>query len=99
MPFGLSSAPATFQKRMYLILKKENWEQCLIYLDDVLIFGNLYEQYFTRLKSVLSQIAVAGVKLKPDKCNVLQSQVSYLGHVLSGDGMQTDPKKIEKVVN
>ena len=86
MPFGLSSAPATFQKLMHLILKKENWEQCLIYLDDVMIFGNSYEQHFTRLKSILSWIAEAGVKLKSDKCNFLQSQVSYLGHVISGDG-------------
>ena len=99
MPFGLRLAPATFQKLMHLIAKKENLEQCLIYLDDVLIFGNSCEQHFTRLKSVLSRIAKAGVKLKPDKCNFLQRKVSYFGYVISGDGIKTDPKKIEKVVN
>ena len=65
----------------------------------MLVFGNSYEQNFTRLKSVISRKAEAGFKLKPDKCNFLHSQVSYLGHVISADGIKTDPKKIEKVVN
>ena len=65
----------------------------------MLIFGNSYEQHFTRLKLVLSLIAEVSVKLKLDKCNFLKSQVSYLGHVISGDGIKTDPRKIEKFVN
>ena len=64
-----------------------------------MIFRNSYGQHFTRLKSVLSLIAEAGVRLKPDKRNFLQSQISYLGQVISEDEIKTDPKKIEKVVN
>lgn len=99
MPFGLSSAPATFQRLMHLILQNENWEQCLIYLDDVLIFGNSYEQHLSRLEKVLARIEDSGVKLKPDKCNFLLKEVSYLGHKITEEGIKTDPIKIEKVKN
>lgn len=80
MPFGLCLAQATFQRIMNLILQKENWEQCLIYLDDVLIFGKSFEQHFDRLKSVLRKIEEGGEQLKPEKCKFLQYKVTYLGH-------------------
>jgi hypothetical protein len=97
MPFGLCTAPATFQRLMHIVLKNENWQKCLIYLDDILIFGRSVDEHLERLKSVLQRIKEAGLKLSPSKCFFLKREVEYLGHVVPAAGIQTDPKKIEKV--
>ena len=83
MPFGLCSAPATFQRLMHHVLQKENWIQCLIYLDDVLVFGRTPVEHFGRLKTVLQRIREAGLKLLPEKCHLFRQEVTYLGHVIS----------------
>lgn len=97
MPFGLCSAPATFQRLMHSVLKADNWEKCLVYLDDILIFGKNPEEHFQRLRSVLSRIREAGLKLSPEKCHLFQQEVEYLGHIISKSGIHTSPAKVEKV--
>jgi transposase InsO family protein len=97
MPFGLSTAPATFQRLMHIVFKQENWEKCLIYLDDVLIFGRSADEHLERLKAILQRIREAGLKLSPKKCFFMQKQVEYLGHIVSAQGIKTDSKKVEKV--
>jgi hypothetical protein len=83
MPFALCSASATFQKLMHSIFRHEDWEQCLIYLNDVLIFGRTIDEHLERLKVVLQRLKEAGLKLSPSKCHFLKREVEYLGHVIS----------------
>lgn len=97
MPFGLTGAPFTFQHMMHIVLKAENWEQCLIYLDDILVFGRTFEQHLQRLRTIFLKIREAGIKLSPDKCNFFQSELCFLGHIISHEGIKTDPKKVEAV--
>ena len=97
MPFGLTTAPATFQRLMHIVLQQENWQKCLIYLDDILIFGRSVEEHLERLKAVFQRIREAGLKLSPSKCCFMKKEVEYLGHVVSSTGIKTDPKKIDKV--
>lgn len=99
MPFGLCGAPATFQRTMSLILRKENWIHCLIYLDDIIIFGKSIEQHNERLRSVMQRIRESGLKLSPGKCHFLKDKIAYLGHVISSKGISTDESKIDKVKN
>jgi len=99
MPFGLCSAPATFQRLMHTVLRNENWEKCLIYLDDILVFGKTAEEHYQRLISVLQRIRESGLKLSPEKCHFFQRQVEYLGHIVSREGIRTSPQKIDKVKN
>jgi hypothetical protein len=99
MPFGLCSAPATFQRVMHKVLRHENWLQCLIYLDDVLIFGKNAEEHEERLRQVLQRIRQAGLKLSSEKCHLFKKEVSYLGHIISHKGIETSNEKIEKVEN
>ena len=73
------------------------WETCLIYLDDVIIFGKTEQQTLDRLDAILSRIGQAGMKLKPSKCRLFQKRVHYLGHVVMEEGVMTDPEKIETV--
>jgi hypothetical protein len=97
MPFGLCNAPATFQRLMDIALSGLNFETCLVYLDDVIIFGNDLDQHLERLKQVLQRLREAHLKLKPTKCQLLRRTVSFLGHVMTPDGVAVDPSKVEDV--
>ena len=97
MPFGLCNAPATFQRLMDLVLAGLQWSNCLVYLDDVLIIGRTFREHLNNLELVFDRLRKAGLKLKPSKCDICKKQVNYLGHVVSADGIATDPSKTEKV--
>lgn len=97
MPFGLCNAPATFQRLMDLTLAGMLWTECLVYLDDVIIFGRTFEEHLRNLGSVLERLRGVNLKAKPSKCAFFQKQVLYLGHIVSSEGVSTDPSKTEKV--
>ena len=97
MPFGLCNAPATFQRLMDLVLAGLQWYNCLVYLDDILIIGKTFDDHLHNLRLVFERLREAGLKLKPSKCAVCRKQVTYLGHIVSRDGIATDPEKTNKV--
>ena len=97
LPFGLCNAPSTFERLMDFVLAGLRWETLLVYLDDVIVFGRTVKESIDRLREVLIRFRNAGLKLKPSKCNLFQSKVNYLGHVVSSEGIQTDPDKIEAI--
>ena len=65
MPFGLCGAPATFERVMELVLRGLRWEWCLVYLDDVIVFGKMFEQALENLEEVFFRFLSANLKLKP----------------------------------
>eukprot|EP00731_Ephydatia_muelleri_P032784 Em0024g328a len=93
MPFGLCNAPATFQRLMNRVLCDVNWVECLVYIDDTVVIGWTFEQHLSNLGTVLSRLRQAGLKLQPAKCKLCQKEVRFLGHVLSENGIATDPEK------
>ena len=97
MPFGLTNAPATFQRLMELAMRGLQWTSCLIYLDDVIIYGRTFQEHTERLQQVLDRIRSANLKLKPEKCELFQEQVWFLGHIVCKKGVQPDPTNINKV--
>ena len=99
MPFGLCNAPSTFQRIIELALRGLQWITCLIYLDDVIIFGRNFKEHLSRLKEVLLRIRRANLKLKPSKCHLLQEEVEFLGHVVSEEEILPNPRNIEKLLN
>lgn len=99
MPFGLCNAPATFQRLMERVLAGLHWSTCLVYLDDIIVFSKTAEQHLKQLEEVFDRLRNAGLKLRPAKCRLLQNSVHYLGHVISADGIRTDPEKIASVAN
>ena len=99
MPFGLVNAPSTFQKLMDLVLAGLHWEICLIYLDDIIIFSTTFDEHVERIRQVLTRLHKANLKLNPLKCHLFQSRVECLGHIISEEGVATDPKKVEAVSN
>ena len=97
MPFGLCNAPGTFQRLMEFVLAGLQWQTCLVYLDDVIVYGRDFDEHLERLREVFERLRQAGLKLKPSKCFLLRPKVPYLGHVISAEGVSTDPEKIEAV--
>ena len=97
--FGLCNAPATFQHLMEQVLAGLHWMTCLVYLYDIIIFSRSVEKLVEQLKEVFERLKSAGLKIRPKKCHLLQTSVQYLGHVISGDGIRTDPQKVAFVSN
>ena len=95
MPFGLCNAPATFERLMETVLFGLQWDICLIYMDDIIVFGKSFEDMLKNLDVVFSRLAAAGLKLKAKKSNLFAKQVEFLGHLVSDKGVSTDPRKIQ----
>lgn len=97
MPFGLCNAPSCFERLMEQVLEGLQWKAALVYLDDVLVFGNTFEEERSRLEEVLRRLRVANLKLSPKKCTFFQPEVPFLGHVVGREGVRTDPLKVSAV--
>ncbi len=70
---------------------------CLIYLDDIIVYANSFEQHVERLEAVFGKLQEANLKLKPGKCFIFQKKITCLGHIVSADGIETDPDKVAAV--
>ena len=97
MPFGLCNAPATFQRLMQRCLGNQLTESALVYLDDVVIFSPDFATHLHHLETAFQSLARYGLKLRPEKCQFLQKEVKFLGHVVSGHGVSPDPEKVAAV--
>jgi len=82
-----------------MVLAGPNLSICLAYLDDIILFSKNAEEHLQRLELLLQRPSSANLKLKPSKCSLLQTHVSFLGHIVSGEGIATDPQKTELVNN
>ena len=99
MPSGLTNAPATFQRLMNNIFAPDLFQHVLIFLDDVLTYSKTPEEHLHHLEKVFLTLRRAGLKLKPKKCNLFQTEVHYLGHVIDKGGIRPNPQKLDAVRN
>jgi hypothetical protein len=97
MPFGLTNAPATFERLMEMVLRGLQWTHCQVYLDDVIVFGQTFEEALANLRLVFERFRVAHLIMKPKKCELFRKSVSFLGHIVSEEGVSCDPAKIEVI--
>ena len=97
MPFGLCNAPATFERLMERVLSGLPWEVCLAYLDHIISHAHTFDEAVARLREVFSRLRDAGLKLSPKKCHLFQQSVTFLGHIVTGEGISTAPDKVRGV--
>ncbi|KAL2089226.1 hypothetical protein ACEWY4_016125 [Coilia grayii] len=94
LPFGISSAPEHFQKRLTQML--DGLEGTVCHADDILVFGATQQEYDERLHRVLQRLQQRGLTLN-DKCQFAVTEVKFLGHIVSGKGIRPDPDKIRAI--
>ena len=97
LPFGITSAPEHFQRRMQEILGDIEGVVCLI--DDVLVYGRTQEEHDECLLKVLCRLQNEGLTLNRDKCQFSQKQVPFLGQVVDESGIRPDPEKVTAIRN
>ena len=87
MPFGLCNAPATFECMMETMLRGLLWKKCMVYLDDVIVFGASQQECLDNLVEVMARLRSYDLRLKPKKCKLFRRSVEYLGRIVSGEGI------------
>ena len=95
LPFGILSASEVFQKKIAEIIR--GLDGCTIVQDDILVWGCTKEQHDARLKAVMERIQQAGLKLNEKKCVLGSTEVVFLGHLFSHEGVKPDPTKTEAI--
>ena len=95
--FGLCNPPATFERLMEKVLSGLHWRTCLVYLDDIIVCGKTFEDMLKNLGEVFDRLETPGLKLKAKKCQLFLKRVNYIGHVISTEGISTDPTKVDMI--
>ena len=95
IPLGCITHPQHFKDccKLYSL----DWKESFVYIDNILVCSKSFEEHLQHMQQIFEWLRKAGLTLKPKKCSFLQSQVIYLGHVISSDGKSPDPSKIQRV--
>ncbi|XP_044317436.1 uncharacterized protein LOC123038048 [Drosophila rhopaloa] len=96
---GLHSASATFQRALDGVIGVDMEPFAFAYLDDIIVIGATEEQHLSNLAEVFRRLRRANLKVNPKKCAFFRRRLVYLGHVISAEGVQTDPEKVTAVTN
>ena len=98
MPMGMRNSSATFQRCVQSILHGLNWVSCLVYLDDIIVFANTFQEHADRVDLVLNRLEEAGLKLKASKCHLFAEQAHFLGHIISAEGVLPSPDNVARIL-
>lgn len=96
---GLCNSGSCFQRLIDITLTGLSYETCLAYIDDIIIFSQSLHEHFARLRVVLQRIVDAGLKIKCSKTFLCRKSVSFLGHVVSGEGITPNPDKTVQILD
>jgi hypothetical protein len=99
MPFGLTNTPATFQCLINAIFGSYMRKFVLIFIDDILVYSKTFDEHLEHLKLVFQVLSEHKLFIKVSKCTFAQQSISYLGHIISKDGVAIDPAKTEAMLN
>jgi len=89
MPFGLTNAPATFQRLMNTVLREHIGKFVVVYIDDVTIYSNTFEEHLEHLRKTFDKIRAAGLKIQAEKCNFGKISLPFLGYIIGKDGIRS----------
>lgn len=97
MLFGLKNAPATFQRLMDNILSGLQGNEMFVYMDDIVIYVKSLREHEIKFNKLMKRLEDANLKLQPDKCEFLRTEVAYLGHIIGAKGVKPDLNKIKAI--
>ena len=98
MPIGLHSAPATFQRLLDSVIGPDLEPRAFAYLDDIIVLGRTFEEHLQNLREVLHRLQAANLRINPEKCEFGRTELKYLGHVVTAQGVRTDPDKVQAIL-
>lgn len=96
MPFGLTGAPATFQRMMDGMFEDVR-DNTMVYIDDIAVHGSDWEEHLTNVETTLQRIQKAGLTLKPTKCRMAFQSCEYLGHQVGGGLVRPGLAKVKAI--
>lgn len=94
LPMGLKTSPNNFSRLMTVAMSGLNYENCFVYLDDLVVFGRNLQSHNANLIKVFERWRKVNLKLNPSKCEFLKKEILYLGHIITAEGILPDPEKI-----
>ncbi len=97
LPFGISSAPAIFQRMIAKVLHGIEGKFSMAYLDDILIYSETFELHLEHIKEVFARIKNANLSLNKKKCHFVKSEIEYLGHIVTAEGIKPNPEKVRAI--
>ena len=97
MPFGLANAPAIFQRTMERVLHGLIGKTCLVYLDDLVVFGTTPEDHLANLRLVFERLRKFNLTVKPSKCSFNKTEILLLGYVIDKNGIRSNPAKVAAI--
>ena len=99
MPFGLCNAPATFQAYIHDVLREYLDDFCISYMDDILIYSPSEEEHEQHVRLILQKLIEHGLYVKLEKCVFNVPRISFLGYIISDQGIEMDPSRIQSIVD
>ena len=99
LPFGLTNSPATFQRYLLHVINPFLYQFALVYIDDLIIYSKTIDDHLEHIQRVLERLAQHQLRLNPEKCQFASDTITYLGHVVSPEGVLPDPNTINDVKN
>ena len=94
MPFTLKNVPATFQRYIDVSLAGLKWQCLLVYLDEIFVYAPTFDKHIKGLEQVFTRLETYSLRLKASKYHMFQREFLYLGHIVTSDGLKSDPAKI-----
>lgn len=97
LPFGLATAPTTFQRSINCILSSVLGRHTICYLDDVVVHSKTFSDHLQHLDETLALLAKAGFKLNIGKCDFAKNTFKFLGFLITPEGIKPDPEKVKAI--
>src|SRR6266540_7049824 len=98
MPFGLYNVLVTFQRLMNFVLQEHLGEFVIVYLDDIFVYSQTYEEHVQHIEWVLTKLEEANLKLKLEKCKFAKREIKVLRHRVDAEGTRPNPGKVEAIL-
>uniref|UniRef100_A0AB38Z1M6 Polyprotein n=1 Tax=Chuta errantivirus TaxID=3078401 RepID=A0AB38Z1M6_9VIRU len=99
LPFGLKNGPSIFQRVMDDVLRDHIGTICHVYIDDIIVLGETFEQHLLNLETILNTLKNANFCIQPDKSEFCKKEVEFLGFIVTQNGLKPNPKKVEAIKN